>query len=260
MWNGMWGFKHVANGQHAQRQRITVELPVRMTGLPLERPADWLGIQEIDRLHRGRANGKGSIIEWSQALAALKISLSIGYQGQASPKIPGARYPVWRQVLIWMAKPEGGENASNAVRTGTRPRFTIRHLADQCKTAQAHEGAGRKWPATNGIGKHQACRIVIEVGEGRELARGYAEGALAGSPRAPPLMYRTRPRGRELGSSDLPAGGVESPLIQYAPFVFPYSLVCHRGAGTALVTKLTEVIATAAYFGSAICSDSSLLM
>jgi hypothetical protein len=56
---------------------------------------------------------------------------------------------------------------------------------------------------------------------------------LGGSPRAPPLMDRTRPRGRELGSSDLPAGGVEGPLTQYAPFVFQYLLVCHRGAGTA---------------------------
>ena len=53
MWNEMWGFKHNPSSQQAtQRQRITVELPVRMAGLPLERPADWLGIQEIDRMHR----------------------------------------------------------------------------------------------------------------------------------------------------------------------------------------------------------------
>ena len=159
MWNEMWGFKHNPSGQQAtQRQRITVELPVRMAGLPLERPADWLGIQEIDRMHRGRADGKGGSIEWSRALTALKISLFTG-RWLAHPNAP-----VWRQVLMWM-KPKDGETASDAVR-GHGP-SSLSDLADHCKMAQAHEGAGRRWPAKNGTGEYQACRIVIEVGEGR---------------------------------------------------------------------------------------------
>jgi hypothetical protein len=53
---------------------------------------------------------------------------------------------------------------------------------------------------------------------------------LLGSPRAPPLMYRIRPRGRELGSSDpyrdLPAGGgVEAPLIQHTCTLCLYSRI-----------------------------------